>query len=91
MEVIIQVKDLVTRLGDQGVHDHLSLDIRRDERMGVVGGSGTGKSVLMRSILGLQRPSGGSITVLGQTIEYHKPGPSRCWGVLFQAGALLSG
>ena len=91
MEVIIQVKDLVNRFGDQVVHDHLSLDIRRDEIMGVVGGSGTGKSVLMRSILGLQRPSGGSITVLGQKIEYHKPGPSRCWGVLFQAGALLSG
>jgi phospholipid/cholesterol/gamma-HCH transport system ATP-binding protein len=91
MEAIIKVEDLVNRFGDQVVHDRLNLDIRRDEIMGVVGGSGTGKSVLMRSILGLQRPSGGNITVLGQKIEYHKPGPSRCWGVLFQGGALLSG
>jgi len=56
-----------------------------------VGGSGSGKSVLLRSILGLQKPDSGTITVLGQTIKYHQPGPSRCWGVLFQAGALLSG
>ena len=91
METIISVKDLVNRFGNQVVHDGLYLDIRRDEIMGVVGGSGSGKSVLMRSILGLQRPTSGSITVLGQQIKYHKPGPSRCWGVLFQAGALLSG
>jgi len=44
----------------------------------------------MRSILGLQKPNSGTITVLGQKIEYHQPGPSRCWGVLFQGGALLS-
>jgi len=91
METIISVKNLVNRFGSQLVHDRLCLDIGRDEILGVVGGSGTGKSVLMRSILGLQRPTSGSITVLGQKIEYHKPGPSRCWGVLFQAGALLSG
>lgn len=91
METIIKVENLVNKFGDQVVHDNLNLDIRRDEIMGVVGGSGTGKSVLMRSILGLQRPSGGKITVLGQQIEFHEPGPSRCWGVLFQAGALLSG
>ena len=91
MESIIKVENLVNKFGDQVVHDSLSLDIRRDEIMGVVGGSGTGKSVLMRSILGLQRPNSGKITVLGQQIEFHKPGPSRCWGVLFQGGALLSG
>jgi phospholipid/cholesterol/gamma-HCH transport system ATP-binding protein len=91
MEAIISVKNLVNRFGNQVVHDRLCLDVRRDEILGVVGGSGSGKSVLMRSILGLQRPSSGSITVLGQKIEYHQPGPSRCWGVLFQAGALLSG
>jgi phospholipid/cholesterol/gamma-HCH transport system ATP-binding protein len=67
------------------------MDVHRDEVLGVVGGSGTGKSVLMRSILGLQKPTSGTITVLGQKIEFHKPGPSRCWGVLFQGGALLSG
>jgi phospholipid/cholesterol/gamma-HCH transport system ATP-binding protein len=91
MESIISVTDLVNRFGSQVVHNKLCLEVRRDEILGVVGGSGSGKSVLMRSILGLQRPSSGSITVLGQTIKYHKPGPSRCWGVLFQSGALLSG
>jgi len=91
METVISVKKLVNRFGKQVVHDNLCLDINRDEIIGVVGGSGSGKSVLMRSILGLQRPTSGEITVLGQKIEYHKPGPSRCWGVLFQQGALLSG
>ena len=91
METIISVKNLVNCFGSQVVHDGLCLDIRRDEILGVVGGSGSGKSVLMRSILGLQKPNSGTITVLGQEIEYHKPGPSRCWGVLFQGGALLSG
>jgi phospholipid/cholesterol/gamma-HCH transport system ATP-binding protein len=91
METVISVKNLVNRFGSQVVHDGLCLDVRRDEILGVVGGSGSGKSVLMRSILGLQKPVSGTITVLGQQIEYHKPGPSRCWGVLFQAGALLSG
>ena len=90
MANIITVKNLVNQFGDQIVHDKLCLDVRRDEILGVVGGSGTGKSVLMRSILGLQKPTSGDITVLGQKIEYHKPGPSRCWGVLFQSGALLS-
>ena len=91
MEPIITVKNLVNRFGSQLVHDRLCLDVERDEILGVVGGSGSGKSVLMRSILGLQRPTSGTITVLGQQIKYHKPGPSRCWGVLFQGGALLSG
>ena len=91
MDTVITVENLVNRFGSQVVHDNLCLEIRRDEILGVVGGSGTGKSVLMRSILGLQKPTSGTITVLGQKIEYHKPGPSRCWGVLFQGGALLSG
>jgi len=91
MDTIISVRNLVNRFGSQVVHDGLCLDVRRDEILGLVGGSGSGKSVLMRSILGLQRPTSGTITVMGQQIKYHKPGPSRCWGVLFQAGALLSG
>jgi phospholipid/cholesterol/gamma-HCH transport system ATP-binding protein len=77
METIISVRNLVNRFGKQVVHDGLDLDIKRDEILGVVGGSGSGKSVLMRSILGLHRPNSGTITVLGQKIEYHKPGPSR--------------
>jgi len=91
METIISIRNLVNTFGTQVVHDHLNLDVRRDEILGLVGGSGSGKSVLMRSILGLQRPKSGTVTVLGQEIRYHKPGPSRCWGVLFQGGALLSG
>lgn len=88
---VIQVKNLVNRFGRQKVHDGLCLDVRRDETLGVVGGSGTGKSVLLRSILGLHQPDAGTITVLGQEIHYLQPGPFREWGVLFQGGALLSG
>jgi phospholipid/cholesterol/gamma-HCH transport system ATP-binding protein len=91
MKVAISIRDLVNEFGTQRVHDHLSLDVMCDETLGLVGGSGTGKSVLMRSILGLQKITSGTITVLGQEIEYQKPGPNRHWGVLFQGGALLSG
>lgn len=90
-EHVIQVKNLVNRFGRQKVHDGLCLDVRRDETLGVVGGSGTGKSVLLRSILGLHQPDAGTITVLGQEIHYLQPGPFREWGMLFQGGALLSG
>jgi len=90
-EHVIRVEDLVNRFGSQTVHNKLCLDVRRDETLGVVGGSGTGKSVLLRSILGLHKPNSGTITVLGHKIEYLKPGPFRDWGVLFQGGALLSG
>lgn len=90
-EHVIQVKDLLNRFGRQTVHNRLCLDVRRDETLGVVGGSGTGKSVLLRSILGLHRPDGGTIHVLGHEIQFEQPGPFREWGVLFQGGALLSG
>jgi len=90
-EHIIQVKGLVNRFGRQVVHDHLDLDVQRDEILGVVGGSGAGKSVLLRSILGLHGPNEGTISVLGHRIRHHEPGPHKKWGVLFQGGALLSG
>jgi phospholipid/cholesterol/gamma-HCH transport system ATP-binding protein len=90
-EHIIQIRNLVNKFGKQAVHDNLCLDIRRDETLGVVGGSGTGKSVLLRSILSLHQPDGGTITVLGHEIRYLQPGPFKQWGVLFQGGALLSG
>lgn len=90
-EHIISIHGLCNRFGKQVVHDNLQLDVRRDEILGVVGGSGTGKSVLLRSILGLHGPNEGHIEVLGQTIRHHRPGPHRQWGVLFQGGALLSG
>lgn len=90
-EHVITISGLVNRFGTQTVHDNLELTVRRDEILGVVGGSGTGKSVLLRSILGLHGPNEGTIEVLGQEIRYHQPGPHKQWGVLFQGGALLSG
>jgi phospholipid/cholesterol/gamma-HCH transport system ATP-binding protein len=90
-EHVISVRGLVNRFGQQVVHDGLDLDVRRDEILAIVGGSGTGKSVLLRSILGLHRPNAGHIEVLGQRIHYLEPGPHKQWGVLFQGGALLSG
>ena len=62
---VIRVRGLVNRFGPQVVHEGLDLDVRQGEILGVVGGSGTGKSVLMRSILGLRTADGGTIEVLG--------------------------
>lgn len=91
METVISVRGLVNRFGKQVVHDGLDLDVYRDEILGLVGGSGTGKSVLMRSILGLQKPASGRIEVLGRQIGFQRTVPSEQMGVLFQSGALLSG
>ncbi len=90
----IVVEGLRNQFGEHVIHDDLSLKVRRGEILGVVGGSGTGKSVLMRSIIGLQVPSAGEIEVLGQSItdprgEEDFDIRSR-WGVLFQGGALFS-
>lgn len=90
-EHVIRIRGLVNRFGSQVIHDQLELDVRRDEILGVVGGSGAGKSVLLQSILGLHGPNEGTIEVLGQTIRHHQAGPHKQWGVLFQDGALLSG
>jgi phospholipid/cholesterol/gamma-HCH transport system ATP-binding protein len=75
----------------QVVHQGLDLEVRRGEILGVVGGSGTGKSVLMRSIIGLQHYSAGRVEVLGRDIRKRHHGWMRSrWGVLFQGGALFS-
>lgn len=87
----ISVKRLVNQFGDNRVHDELDLEIRRGEIFSIVGGSGTGKSVLLRSMLGLQVPNSGEINVLGMPIRPGSPIPHRLWGVLFQEGALFSG
>ena len=91
---MIRVRGLVNRFGSQVVHDGLDLDVRRGEILGVVGGSGTGKSVLMRSILGLRRPDAGSIEVLGVDAASEDNEDrlhiERNTGVLFQDGALFS-
>lgn len=93
-ELVIRVRGLVNRFGPQTVHDGLDLDVRRGEVLGVVGGSGTGKSVLLRTIVGLNRPASGSIDVLGNEV-YHSSEMvlhrlEQRWGVLFQDGALFS-
>jgi len=90
----IVVEGLRNSFGDNVIHEDLSLKVRRGEILGVVGGSGTGKSVLMRAIIGLQKPSAGSISVLGRSILNGSAQDdidirSR-WGVLFQGGALFS-
>ncbi|WP_165799620.1 ABC transporter ATP-binding protein [Sphingomonas oleivorans] len=91
---IIRIRGLKNSFGDQIVHDGLDLDVRRGEILGVVGGSGTGKSVLMRSIVGLQQPVAGTIEVFGEPIagrsEEEAQDMRRRWGVLFQGGALFS-
>ncbi len=93
-EYPIVVEGLTNRFGDQVVHEDLSLKVRRGEILGVVGGSGTGKSVLMRSIIGLQVPQEGHIEVFGRSITDADPdetlGVRNRWGVLFQGGALFS-
>ncbi|TGY35875.1 ABC transporter ATP-binding protein [Stenotrophomonas maltophilia] len=90
----IRVRGLTNRFGSQVVHDGLDLDVRRGEILGVVGGSGTGKSVLMRSILGLRAPDEGRIEVLGVDARSGDPADrlhiERNTGVLFQDGALFS-
>jgi len=93
-EPIIRIAGLVTRFGPQTVHDGVDLAVRRGEILGIVGGSGTGKSVLMRCIIGLIRPVAGTIEVFGQDIRKLDDAGWRAlrrrWGVLFQDGALFS-
>ncbi|MET4719869.1 phospholipid/cholesterol/gamma-HCH transport system ATP-binding protein [Bradyrhizobium japonicum] len=86
----IRVRDLVVGFGRQTVLDHLSLDVRRGEILGLVGASGGGKSVLMRTIIGLIPRQGGSIEVMGQPIGGRTEGAATTWGILFQQGALFS-
>lgn len=93
-EAVIEVRGLVNRFGPQVVHDDLDLDVWRGEVLGIVGGSGTGKSVLLRTIVGLNRPAAGSIRVLGVDVV-NGPRAERLkveqrWGVAFQDGALFS-
>jgi phospholipid/cholesterol/gamma-HCH transport system ATP-binding protein len=91
---VICVRGLNNRFGDQLVHENLDLDVHRGEILGVVGGSGTGKSVLMRSIIGLQEPESGEVMVFGESMKDRADTDARNirrrWGVLFQGGALFS-
>ena len=93
-DAIIRVQGLRTQFGDQVIHDNLDLEVRRGEILGIVGGSGTGKSVLLRTIIGLNRPAAGRIEVFGQDLGQATPeerlAVEQRWGVLFQDGALFS-
>jgi phospholipid/cholesterol/gamma-HCH transport system ATP-binding protein len=90
----IRIRDLVVGFGRQIVIDHLSLDVRRGEILGLVGASGGGKTVLMRTIIGLLPERSGHIEVMGGDIDsIHDRSPHGAatrWGILFQQGALFS-
>lgn len=93
-ELVISIRGLRNQFGAQVVHEALDLDIFRGEILGVVGGSGTGKSVLLRTIVGLNKPVAGSVTVLGDDVLNEADDPDQDvearWGVMFQDGALFS-
>ena len=93
-DVLISVRGLRTQFGDHVVHDNLDLDIRRGEILGVVGGSGTGKTVMMNAILGLMKPKAGEIRLNGRLFDEMSAKERRHvdsrWGVLFQNGALFT-
>jgi phospholipid/cholesterol/gamma-HCH transport system ATP-binding protein len=92
--IAIRVRGICNRFGDQIVHNGVDLDVRNGEILGVVGGSGTGKSVLLRSIIGLQTPEAGEVSIFGESMigkeEDEALDIRRRWGVLFQGGALFS-
>jgi phospholipid/cholesterol/gamma-HCH transport system ATP-binding protein len=93
-EAIVEVRGLVNRFGAQTVHDGLDMTVERGEVFGIVGGSGSGKSVLLRSILGLQRPQAGQVMLLGRDLTQLAPVELRqmkaTYGVTFQQGALFT-
>ena len=91
---IVQVRDLVVHYGERRILDAVNLDIRRGEVMVVMGGSGSGKSTFLRCLLGLKRPSAGSVSIFGESIHQASSKEllalRRQMGVAFQGGALLS-
>ncbi|MGO4815413.1 ABC transporter ATP-binding protein [Cupriavidus sp. 2MCAB6] len=91
---VIEVRDLVKRFGEAVVHDHLNLDVYRGEVLSIVGGSGSGKTVLLRQIVGLDRPTSGTIRVFGEDLMRLDAARLQAlrnrWGLQFQRGALFS-
>ena len=90
----IQVRGLKTAYGTHVVHENLDLEMRKGEVLGVIGPSGTGKSVLLRAIVGLKQPAEGEIHVFGQDVlhlqEKDQSALQSLWGLMFQDGALFS-
>ena len=93
-DIAIKVRGLKTAYGPHVVHEALDLDVKRGEVMGVIGPSGTGKSVLLRAIVGLKRPSAGTVEVFGQDVTamhgHQTDALQKLWGIMFQDGALFS-
>jgi phospholipid/cholesterol/gamma-HCH transport system ATP-binding protein len=90
---VIELRQVCTRFGSNTVHDKLDLNVRRGEILGLAGGSGTGKSVLLREMIGLHRPDSGEVRVFGQDIAPLATAEGRAlrrrWGVMFQRGGLF--
>ncbi|ESR24240.1 ABC transporter ATP-binding protein [Lutibaculum baratangense] len=93
-ETVIEARGLTVGFGDTLIHQNLDLDVYRGEILGIVGGSGTGKSVLLRTLIGLVKPRAGSIRMFGTEMATAGPAEAAAvqtrWGVLFQQGALFS-
>ncbi len=93
-EAAIRVRGLKTAYGSHVVHENLDLDLWKGEVLGIIGGSGTGKSVLLRAIVGLKRPSAGTVEIFGRDITRlegaERQAVERQWGLMFQDGALFS-
>jgi phospholipid/cholesterol/gamma-HCH transport system ATP-binding protein len=91
---LIEVRGLRSQFGSHVVHDNLDLEVREGEILGIVGGSGTGKSVLVNTILGLKQPDAGEVYFRGQAMSgltgKERLALEKRWGVLFQSGALFS-
>jgi len=94
MQTVLEVRDIVTRFGADVIHDGVGFAVKRGEVVALIGGSGTGKSVLLREILGLQRPTEGSVQVLGtdmwQADDQALAATRKRFGMMFQEGALFS-
>lgn len=95
MRALVELKDVTNRFGAQIVHDGVDLTLNENETLALVGGSGSGKSVLLRTMLGLNKPQEGQVLIDGADLyalsEEERVGVQKKWGVLFQNGALFSG
>jgi phospholipid/cholesterol/gamma-HCH transport system ATP-binding protein len=92
-DTVVDLHDIGTRFGRHTVHEHLNLQVQRGEILGLAGGSGSGKSVLLREMIGLQRPSSGQVRVFGAALDTLDAAAAlalrRRWGVMFQRGGLF--
>ena len=93
-EFVIRIKGLVNEVGGKLLHDLIDLDVKRGEVLALVGGSGSGKSIMLRTIIGLHKPKAGKIEVFGKDLmtinDEQRHEVQKRWGVLFQEGALFS-